>query len=120
MLGLTCALMTVHRIQTTRMERVIAFDDVPLTKALRDALPEYFGAKTVDIKAEGNYYYDINHCGIGMHGDSERKIVVAARVGETIPLCYQWYHMGNPVSEKVFLSIGHGDIYAMSEKSYWV
>ena len=28
------------------------------------------------LVAEANYYYDLEKCGIGYHGDAERRIVV--------------------------------------------
>lgn len=31
---------------------------------------------------EGNYYYDINKTGIGFHGDSERKKVIAISLSD--------------------------------------
>jgi hypothetical protein len=33
-------------------------------------------AKYADFHAEGNHYYDVSTCGIGLHGDRERKKVV--------------------------------------------
>ena len=40
---------------------------------------------------EGNYYYDIKKCGIGFHGDAERRKVVGIRLGDSIPLHFQWF-----------------------------
>ncbi len=97
--------------------RVVDFASVPLTSAARGALPRYFGAKTSALYAEGNYYYDVAKCGIGFHGDSERRIVVALRLGTPIPLHYQWFHRGSPVGTRVALALDHGDLYAMSEKA---
>lgn len=96
---------------------IVAWDDVPVTKRARKKLKKYFGIKGKHLKGEGNYYYDVTKCGIGFHGDSERKIVIAMRLGKTMPLHYQWYYHGNPVQEMVKLSLCHGDLYAMSEKA---
>ena len=52
---------------------VVAFNSVPLTKYIREALPQILGDKAKDKNAEGNYYYDLNKTGIGFHGDAERK-----------------------------------------------
>jgi len=94
--------------------RVVAFRDVPLTDAIRD----FFVGKLQlgALKAEGNYYYD-RSCGIGWHGDSERKIVIAVRLGHSMPLHYRWYHNRQPVGEVVPLILHHGDIYLMSAKA---
>lgn len=96
---------------------VIDFKDVPILSSLRDKLPLYFGEKTNKLQAEMNYYYDINKCGIGYHGDSERKIVICARLGAPMPLCYHWYYQSKRVGTKVTLTLNHGDIYAMTEKA---
>lgn len=69
--------------------RIIAFDDIPLTKQIKGKLTEYFGEKAKDLVAEGNLYYNINYNDIVYHGDSERKIVIAIRLGNNFPLRYQ-------------------------------
>jgi hypothetical protein len=97
--------------------RVVAYDDVPSLKALVSLLPTVFGKKAEHLKTEANYYYDITKCGIGWHGDTERRKVIAVRLGAAMPLCYQWYHRHAPVGPRIDLSVGHGDIYIMSEKA---
>lgn len=97
--------------------RVVAFADVPRLAAVRAALPRVFGAKAAGLYAEGNYYYDVGKCGIGFHGDGERRIVVAVRLGAPIPLHFQWFLRGRPVGRRVALALGHGDVYASSEKA---
>jgi len=70
--------------------------------------------------AEGNYYYDINKCGIGYHGDTERKIVIGIRLGASMPLCFKWFTKGEPInadSHKIQIILNDGDIYLMSEKA---
>lgn len=97
---------------------VINFKDTPLVK-LRKNL-EIFGKKAKNLQGELNYYYDVNKCGIGYHGDSERKIVVCARFGASIPICFQWF--GKKLREDKIKAIGpnmkyilnHGDIYCMT------
>ena len=64
-----------------------------------------------------NYYYDISKCGIGFHGDSERKIVICTRLGATIPMHFQWFYKFKPIGERVIFNANHGDIYIMSEKT---
>ena len=97
--------------------RVVAFNDIPLTNKIRRVLCDFFGDKCKGLKAEGNYYYDKKDCGIGYHGDSERKIVVAVRIGATIPMCYHWYQRSERVGDKYSVDIEHGDMYAMSYKA---
>eukprot|EP01084_Bolivina_argentea_P091589 164856_1 len=96
---------------------VISYNDVPLTKYIRKQFSIYFGKKAKNLTAEGNYYYDIKKCGIGFHGDAERKKVIAFRLGQTMPLHYQWFYKFNPIGKRCEFLINEGDIYIMSEKA---
>jgi hypothetical protein len=100
------------------MGTVYAFDEVPLLKQIRHKLGEVVGEKGTNLQAEGNYYYDVKKCGIGYHGDTERKKVIAFRLGAKIPLCYAWYHNNNAISDVITIDdLEHGDMYVMSEKT---
>jgi len=69
------------------------------------------------LKGEANYYYDVDNCGIGYHGDAERRKVVAFRMGETMPIHFQWYQKSLPVGENVKIMLEDGDMYIMSDKA---
>lgn len=97
--------------------RVIAFSDIPITKAIVDVFPNYFGDKANNLKGEGNYYFDIKKCGIGFHGDSERRKVLAFRLGGNMDLHYQWFKEGEVVGKRIKIALNGGDIYVMSEKA---
>ena len=97
--------------------RIVAYSDVPILNAVREAIPSYLGNKGESLVAEGNYYYDPEKCGIGFHGDAERKRVVALRLGASIPFHYQWFLNGKAVGKRVKLRLEHGDVYVMSEKA---
>lgn len=98
--------------------RIVAYDDVPLLNSIRENLPKLLGKDAKDLAGEGNFYYDTNICGIGFHGDSERKKVVALRVGQnSTPMHYQWFKDSKPVGERIIVELDVGDIYAMSEKA---
>lgn len=97
--------------------RVVSFRDVPITQYVYSRFPEFFGKKGEKLKGEGNYYYDNDKCGIGFHGDSERRKVVAIRLGSPLPMHYQWFYQGEPVGERVVIPLNGGDIYVMSEKA---
>lgn len=96
---------------------IVSYDDVELLKDFKDKMGDFFGEKARNLAAEANYYYDINNCGIGYHGDGERKIVIAFRLGATIPLRFQWYLRHKPVGKYKTFNLQHGDIYIMSEKA---
>lgn len=96
---------------------IISYKDLPELNSLKNKLPEMFGEKADNLVAEGNHYYDISKNGIGFHGDSERKKVIAIRLGATIPLHYQWFLNGKPIGKRIKLSLNHGDMYIMSEKA---
>lgn len=97
--------------------RVIAYSEVPQLDQIRRLLPDYFGRQAEKLQVEGNYYYDTSKCGIGFHGDSERRIVVAVRLGASIPLHYQWFYHSSPIGARIVIHppLRHGDIYAMSD-----
>lgn len=97
---------------------VVNFKDYPVTKQLRDKLCELLGQKS--LVGELNHYFDSQKCGIGWHGDAERKIVVGVRLGkgaDGMPLKFQWYHHGLPVGEEQRIHLNAKDIYIMSEKA---
>ncbi len=94
---------------------IISYDDVPLLNHIRTNLKKYLGNKAENLVVEGNLYYDINKCGIGPHGDSERRKVVGLRLGDSFPLCYQWYFKSKRVGKRLRLNLNHGDIYIMSD-----
>lgn len=96
---------------------VINFSHLPYLRHIRTYLPTLLGPKAAHLQAEANYYYDIDKCGIGYHGDTERRIVVAARLGDSFPLAYQWYHRFQPIGPRVDLHLNHGDMYIMSSKA---
>jgi hypothetical protein len=97
--------------------RVVPFASVPLTAAVREALPRFFGPKAVGLYAEGNYYYRPAVCGIGFHGDGERACVIALRLGPPFPLHFQWFLRSRPEGRRVALAPADGDVYAMSAKA---
>jgi hypothetical protein len=59
---------------------------------------------------QGNLYYDISCCGIGFHGDSERRKVVAVRLGAAFPLQFQWFLRSAPLGQRVNVDLHHGDM----------
>ena len=96
---------------------IINFKNLEFLNECRKNLEVYFGDKAKNLYAEGNYYYDIKKCGIGFHGDAERKIVIGIRLGKTLPLHFQWFIESKEIGERIKLTLNHGDIYIMSEKA---
>ena len=98
---------------------VVHFDDVPNTKAIKEGLaailPE--NENFQNLFCEGNYYYDTKNTFIGFHGDKERRIVVACRMGDDFPIYYQWYHQSKPIGKLFSYTLSHGDVYFMSDKT---
>lgn len=95
--------------------RIVAWKHIPMMTRIREIIAEW--TEDVQLNAEANYYYDIEKCGIGFHGDSERRKVVAVRMGASIPLYYQWYRHSEPVGLPFELTLNDGDMYIMSEKA---
>jgi hypothetical protein len=96
---------------------VIAFQEVPELEQIRAHLPQWFGSKAENLKMEANYYYNIKKCGIGFHGDTERRIVIGLRLGAQIPLRFQWFLRSSPVFDPIDIVLEHGDLYCMSDKA---
>tara|TARA_Y100000389_G_scaffold204941_2_gene261052 strand:+ start:2350 stop:3096 length:747 start_codon:yes stop_codon:yes gene_type:complete len=69
------------------------------------------------LECEGNFYKNIKKNGIGWHGDAERKKVIALRLGETMPICFNWFNNSKPIGRMFTSQINSGDIYIMSEKT---
>ena len=77
-----------------------------------------FGKHANKLVAEGNSYVNYKKCGIGYHGDSERMIVIAIRLGKTFPMHFQWYKNSERIGKNIILpELKHGDVYIMSEKA---
>jgi hypothetical protein len=97
--------------------RIVAYRHLPLTQRIRQTIAKWTGDEL--LNAEANYYYNLSQCGIGYHGDGERRKVFAARIGasEMMPLYYQWYQNSEPVGERIQVVLEDGDMYAMSEKA---
>eukprot|EP00051_Salpingoeca_urceolata_P015971 m.210087 g.210087 ORF g.210087 m.210087 type:complete len:271 (+) comp18553_c0_seq5:109-921(+) len=96
---------------------VVAWDSVPHLCRLREQLPTFFGPKAAGLVAEGNKYPDPSASGIGFHGDGERRTVIAARIGEPLPLHFQWHQDSKPIGPRVEINLRSGDLYAMSDKA---
>ena len=105
--------------------RIVAYSKVPRFEKIMKALPKYFGPKSKKLQAEGNKYFNKSKTGIGYHGDTERRKVVAWRLGEgnygdersKMPIHWQWYIRSKPVGKNMKFDVFGGDIYAMSEKA---
>jgi len=97
---------------------VVDFSHLPLLSKIRNGLKYYIPAlDDIELKAEGNYFYNRSQCGIGWHGDKERRIVIAVRLGESMDINYQWWYGHTQVGTRVNAILNHGDIYFMSDKA---
>lgn len=100
-----------------KMGRIVGYDEVPIMKSLMEQIAALH-PKGENLKVESNYYYDTRKCGIGFHGDSERRKVVGVRTGHSsIPLHYQWFYKGDAIGERIVVPLHPGDMYIMSEKA---
>ena len=55
--------------------RIVSWGKIPKMSKIRQVISEW--TEDVLLNGEANYYYDISKCGIGFHGDAERKKVFA-------------------------------------------
>lgn len=96
---------------------VIPFTELPFLSGVRGSLGEITGPKLTGLQCEGNRYYDTKKTYIGFHGDTERRIVVAVRLGADFDIHYQWFQNSKPVGDFFTCTLHHGDVYYMSEKA---
>jgi hypothetical protein len=94
--------------------RIVSFSSIDELQNLRNLILKYTNDK---LLAEGNYYYNINKCGIGYHGDSERCKVVGYRIGASMDLYYQWYFKSERIGEQTRIPLHDGDMYIMGHKA---
>ena len=92
-------------------------NEIDSLKKCKNELGDYFGDDFKNLECEGNYYYDINKCGIGYHGDSERRKVVGMRFGESCDLHYWWYYQSKRINKRISIPLEHGDMYIMNFKA---
>jgi len=121
--------------------RIIAYESVPVLSKLRVEIGELFkNGKAKNMIVEGNYYYDIEKCYIGFHGDAERRKVIGVRLGASFKFHYQWFGIPEYDEEaskkakakkdnsrdrftkkllgpRFEITLNHGDVYIMSEKA---
>jgi hypothetical protein len=97
--------------------RIIAFKSMKILDKIRSSFAILFGKKFKNMKCESNYYYDITKTGIGYHGDTERRKVIAIRLGESLPIYFCWYLYNEKVNKRIEINLNGGDIYVMSEKA---
>lgn len=95
--------------------RIVAWNSVPRVQRIRETIAEW--TEDVLLNGEANYYYDISKCGIGYHGDGERKKVFAVRMGESMSLYFQWFQRSLAVGDPIVVELNDGDMYMMSEKA---
>lgn len=95
------------------------FKDLDLLNVLRNHIGK-IDSQFENLNAEGNWYYNLDNCGIGMHGDAERLKVLGIRLGnQPMNLCYRWYQNSKykDIGKFFEIMLNPGDIYIMSEVS---
>lgn len=103
--------------------KIMTDDDVPIFANIKAQLNKDINEGTNtnkgdDLICEANHYFDINKCGIGYHGDTERRKVFCLSLGKTSTVVWQWYKNGKAIeNETTEIKINHGDLYIMSEKA---
>ena len=102
--------------------RIVDGNKLPTFKKIKKNIVSLINSSTGTKKAnklicEGNRYYDLKKCGIGYHGDAERRKVIALSLGSSTKMNWQWFKNSKPVGDPIKFIINGGDIYIMSEKA---
>ena len=95
---------------------IIGYTNVPQLALLRKTIEIGVGDKGSNMVCEGNRYFK-ESCGIGFHGDSERRRVIGVRLGLSMPIHWCWYKNSKAIGKKLELMLNDGDMYMMSEKA---
>ena len=98
---------------------VVNLADYPCVSKLREAASNIMSAPQ-PLVGELNHYYDAKKCGIGWHGDAERRLVYGVRLGpgaENFPLKFQWFVDHKPLGDEGRCVLQSGDVYIMSAKA---
>ena len=101
--------------------RIVDGDKLPVYRKIKQRFVNRFskivGDKLKKLIGEGNRYKDPKKNGIGWHGDSERNIVIALRIGAKMAMHWQWFYEREPIGETFKFEVNGGDLYLMSEKA---
>lgn len=100
-----------------KIGRVVSYNQIPSLNIIKNNITKLLGNKCNNLICEGNRYFDLKKCGIGFHGDSERRKVIAFRIGHEMDLHYKWFYKGNHIGNPLKLTLNNGDMYIMSEKA---
>ena len=92
----------------------VAFSSTPELKKVIQGLKQ-FGPDFQTLLAEGNYYHTPTKCGIGFHGDTERRWAMGVTMGKSRIIEFQAFVRSFPEGPPIRLTLDHGDIYLMYE-----
>lgn len=103
-----------------RKGTVHSFSKMPIMKLIRKEFGKLGTKFTKFACAEGNLYEDggEKNNGIGWHGDTERRRVLAMRIGiprKSMPFYYHWFHKSKKIGKLMKFPIDNGDVMIMSE-----
>jgi hypothetical protein len=97
--------------------RVVSYDSVPLLQKCMRTIPSTLGKKFEGLNAESILYFDTERCGLGFHGDSERKRVNVIRLGAPFSLHFQWFCNSKKIGQEITFDLPGNCFYIMSEKA---
>jgi hypothetical protein len=97
--------------------RIVDTHSLQFLPIIKRMLHKLIGDKAQHLICEGNRYDDNTKNGIGFHGDTERRKVIALRLGAPMDIHWQWYFQTKPIEERFQFTVNGGDLYIMSEKA---
>ena len=97
--------------------RIVKTESLQFLPQVKNQLAKNIGPKAEKLICEGNRYEDNTKNGIGFHGDSERRKVIALRLGAAMEIHWQWFYQSKPLGDRMKFTVNGGDLYIMSEKA---
>ena len=104
---------------TIGQNTVVAWSSVPANAECLRSLTELLGTTDVNT-AVSNYYPDPRRCGIGWHGDAERRQTIMVRLGSgsnTRPIHFLWCEGKSRIVSPVTIDLQHGDVMVPCAKA---
>jgi hypothetical protein len=101
----------------TGQQPVRTWGQLPASAAVRDYVNEVLGDTECQVGCALRYP-NIFECGIGWHGDAERRKSIVVRVGNNSaknPLFFMWFRHWDAISKPIPVHLEHGEVAVACE-----
>ncbi len=104
---------------TTLKASVYNIDKFPLmeimSERIEDIVSRIYERDDIELRVEGNFYYDLDKTQLPFHRDRERSLTIACRFGDNFPTLFSYFHENIRISDIHNLTVNAGDVYIMTK-----